>query len=89
MEAVRDSSRLSSMKRADTAITRAAIGTFRKNAARQVTCSISQPPATGPMPDVMALKPDHVPMARPRSAPSNVALMIARLPGTSRAAPTP
>ena len=28
-------------------------------------------------------------MARPRSAPSNVALMIARLPGTRNAAPMP
>ena len=36
-----------------------------------------------------ALKADHVPIARPRSASGNVALMMARLPGTSNAAPTP
>ncbi len=70
-------------------MTSAATGTLRKNTARQLTCSISQPPATGPMLAVIALKPDHVPIARPRSSPSNVALMIARLPGTRSAAPTP
>ena len=36
---------------------------------------------------VIALNPDHVPIARPRPASSNVALMIARLPGTRNAAP--
>ena len=82
-------SRLSIMNRADSVMTIAASGTFRKNTERQPTCSISQPPATGPMADVIALKPDHVPIARPRSASSNVALMIARLPGTRKAAPTP
>ena len=60
-----------------------------KNTARQLTCSISQPPRTGPIADVIALKPDHVPIACPRAASSNVALMIARLPGTRNAAPTP
>ena len=58
-------SRLSSMNRNDRAITTAASGTFRKNAARQLTCWISQPPATGPIAAVIALKPDHVPIARP------------------------
>ena len=38
---------------------------------------------------VIALNPDHVPIARPRSASLKVALMIARLPGTSSAAPIP
>jgi hypothetical protein len=60
-----------------------------KNAARQLTCSISHPPITGPSAVVIALNPDQVPIARPRSASLNVALMIARLPGTRKPAPMP
>src|SRR5437763_15290815 len=60
---VRDGSRLSLMNRADSATTIAASGTFRKKTARQLTCSISQPPAMGPRADVMELKPDHVQIA--------------------------
>ena len=66
-----------------------ASGTLMKNTARQLTCSINHPPPTGPSAVVIALNPDHVPIARPRSSPSNVAVMIARLPGTSNAAPMP
>lgn len=89
MRDARDVSRLSVMNRADSATTIAASGTFSTNTARQPTCSINHPPATGPMADIMALKADHVPIARPRSASSKVALIIARLPGTRNAAPTP
>ncbi len=77
------------MKRIDSRSTTAASGTFRKKTARQLTCSMSQPPRTGPMAVVIAENPDHVPIARPRSVSSNVALMIARLPGTRNAAPIP
>ena len=84
-----DGSRLSFMNRSDSTSTMTASGTFRKNTARQLTCSTSQPPLTGPIAVVIALNPDHVPIARPRSASSNVALMIARLPGTRKAAPMP
>ena len=77
------------MNRSDSTSTMTASGTFRKNTARQLTCSISQPPLTGPIAVVIALNPDQVPIARPRSASSNVALMIARLPGTRNAAPIP
>ena len=77
------------MNRSESTSTIRASGTFRKNTARQLTCSISQPPVTGPMAAVIALNPDHSPIARPRCASSNVALMIARLPGTRNAAPTP
>ena len=38
---------------------------------------------------VIALNPDQVPIARPRSASPKVALMMARLPGTRKAAPIP
>ncbi len=41
------------------------------------------------MAPVIAVKLDHVPMARPRLSSSKEALMIARLPGTSSAPPTP
>src|SRR5205823_2894576 len=64
-------------------------GTFRKNAARQLTCSMSHPPITGPAAAVIELNADQVPIARPRSLSSNVALMMARLPGTRNPAPTP
>ena len=77
------------MNRNDKPATITASGTFRKNTARQLTCSINQPPVTGPIAAVIALNPDQVPIARPRSASSKVALMIARLPGTRKAAPSP
>ena len=77
------------MNRSDSISTTAASGTFRKNTARQLTCSTSQPPVTGPIAVVMALNPDQVPIARPRSASSNASLMMARLPGTRNAAPVP
>ncbi len=77
------------MNRSDRATTITASGTLRKNAARQLTCWISQPPITGPSAVVIALNPDHVPIARPRSASLKVALMIARLPGTRKPAPIP
>lgn len=39
-----------------------------KKTARQETFSISQPLRTGPAAPVIAVKPDHVPMACPRSS---------------------
>ena len=38
---------------------------------------------------VIAVKPDHVPIARPRSSAQNEELINAKLPGTSKAPPTP
>ena len=70
-------------------MTRIAIGRLIKNTARHETCSINHPPITGPMPAVIALNPDHVPMARPRSFSEKELLMMARLPGTRSAAPSP
>src|SRR5262245_27179258 len=60
-----------------------------KNTHRQEACSIRNPPRTGPTAAVMDVKPDHVPIARPRFSRGNDALMMARLPGTSIAAPIP
>ena len=50
---------------------------------------MSHPPSTGPSAVVIAVKPDQVPMACPRDFSSNDALMMARLPGMSIAAPMP
>src|SRR5215472_2372374 len=70
-------------------ITAAAIGTLIKNTQCQEACSISHPPNTGPVAEVMVVNPDQVPMARPREPWSKLALIMARLPGTSSAAPIP
>ena len=81
--------RLSGIRQSEIATTATAIGRLRKNTHRQEACSTSQPPSTGPMAVVIAVKPDHVPIAAPRLFSSKDVLIIARLPGTSRAAPTP
>ena len=83
------SSRLSGTRHQVIASTTAASGKLMKKIQRQEACSTSQPPSSGPTPAAMEVKPDHVPMARPLSSLGNEALMRARLPGTSRAAPTP
>src|SRR5947208_16591305 len=66
-------------------MTRSAIGRLIKKTARQETCSISQPPITGPIPAVIALKHDQVPMPRPRSFHEKEQMMMERLPGTRSA----
>ncbi len=65
------------------------MGTFKKKMARHDTASTSQPPSTGPAAPVIAAQAAQVPMALPRASPSNTLPMMARLAGTSRAAPTP
>ena len=65
------------------------MGTLMKNTQRQDPCSANHPPRTGPMAAVMEVKPDHVPMARPRSCCEKLALISARLPGTRSAPPIP
>ena len=60
-----------------------------KKTHRQDACSTSHPPSTGPIAVVIAVNPDHVPIARPRSFSGKEALMRARLPGMRSAAPTP
>jgi hypothetical protein len=66
-----------------------ASGTLMKNTARHDTFSINHPPSTGPIAAVIAVNPDHVPIALPRLSSLNEALMIARLPGTRSAPPAP
>ena len=65
------------------------IGTLMKNTHRQEPCCVNRPPSTGPTAAVMEVKPDQVPIARPRSSTEKLALINARLPGTSNAPPTP
>ena len=60
-----------------------------KNTHLHEPCSVNHPPSTGPMAAVIDVKPDHVPMARPRSFWEKLALIRARLPGTSSAPPIP
>src|SRR5438105_12120707 len=64
---VRDGSRLSGTYTHVSASTAAASGRFRKKTARQLTWSMNQPPATGPSADVIAVNPDQIPIAPPRS----------------------
>src|SRR5277367_1815192 len=60
-----------------------------KNTHLHDPCSMNQPPSTGPIAAVIDVNPDHVPMARPRSFSEKLALIRAKLPGTSIAPPTP
>src|SRR5260370_700696 len=81
--------RLSGIRQTEMAITAAASGRLIKNTHRQEACSTNQPPRTGPIAVVIAVKPDHVPIACPPLCAPKDELIIARLPATSSAAPTP
>src|SRR5437660_10919556 len=84
-----DGSRLSGTRQNRTTSTTTASGTLRKNTQRQEAYWTNTPPSTGPTTVVSAENPDQVPKARPRCSSLKEALIIARLPGTSRAAPIP
>src|SRR5258706_9669882 len=60
-----------------------------KKIARHEAWSMKKPPTNGPTIIVIDVNADQVPIALPRSLSGNVALMMARLPGTMRAAPMP
>src|SRR5260221_14248948 len=66
-----------------------ASGALMKKIARHETWSMKKPPSSGPATMVIDVNADHVPIALPRSLSGNVALMMARLPGTMSAAPMP
>src|SRR5438105_14962321 len=55
--------RLSGIRQSEIAITATAIGRLMKNAQRHEACCTSHPPRTGPIAVVIAVKPDHVPIA--------------------------
>src|ERR1700674_2456993 len=65
------------------------IGRLMKKTHLHEPCSVNHPPSRGPMAAVIDVKPDHVPMARPRSFWEKLALIRARLPGTRSAPPIP
>ena len=65
------------------------IGTLMKKIDCQPTFSTSKPPANGPIAVARPLTLPQMPMARPRSGPSNVAVMIARVMGNMIDAPMP
>ena len=67
----------------------AAIGALIRKIQRQLAYSTRPPPTNGPIAAAMLPRPDQAPIARPRSARTNTASMIARLPGVSRAPPIP
>ena len=71
------------------ATTTAASGRLIRKTSRQDHASTSQPPRNGPTAPAMPPSPDQAPIARPRSAGTNDAEMMARLPGVSSAPPTP
>ncbi len=67
----------------------AAIGRLITNTNRHDTESMSHPPRKGPTAVATPPRPDHAPMARPRSSGWNDADTIARLLGTTSAAAMP
>src|SRR6266851_2473801 len=66
-----------------------ASGTFRKKTHRHDPCCTSHPYCTVPIDIVIAVNPNHVQIAAPLLSSENDALIRARLPGTSKAPPTP
>src|SRR5229473_5503506 len=80
---------LSGTRQIVTATTASAMGKLMKNTHRHDACWTNHPPRTGPIAVVIAVRPDQVPIARPRSSAKNDALIRARLLGTSSAPPTP
>src|SRR6478752_2092858 len=68
--------------------TATATGTFTRNTQRQFSVT-SQPPRNGPIAAATPPSPDQAPIARARSPWAKLAEMMARLPGVSRAPPTP
>src|SRR6202008_2384401 len=59
-------SRLSGTCRTEIPTTITPSGTFSRNAQRQEAYWMSHPPSSGPKAVVIAVKPDHVPIALPR-----------------------
>ncbi len=83
------SSRLSGTPRHAIANTSSVSGRLMTNTHRHDACCASHPPSTGPIAPIIEPKPDHVPIARPRSVPVNVALISASDSGIAHAAPIP
>ena len=86
---VNDRSRLSGTKRHVSQRAMAATGKLTQKAARQLIVSMRKPPIGGPSAVVIADAAAQVPIARPRTDFGKHDVMIARLCGTSSAAPIP
>src|SRR5665213_3484516 len=84
-----DSSRDSGTCRMARSSTASPMGRLMKKIHRQEATAISQPPMNGPVAEATPPRPVHAPMAWPRSSSRNDAWRMARLPGVSRAPPTP
>ncbi len=69
--------------------TKAPSGRLIRKIARQSTASISQPPISGPIAAATPPSADQAPIARARSSGWKEDSISARLPGVSRAPPTP
>src|SRR5580700_746598 len=70
-------------------ITATAIGRLIRKINRHETAVMRNPPTKGPRAVATPPSPDHAPMTRPRSSGANDASRMARLPGVSKAPPTP
>ena len=64
-------------------------GRLTRKTAFQLACSISQPPATGPMAMPRPDTPAHTPIAFARSSAGKTAVMIDSVEGMMKAPPTP
>src|SRR3954453_5100593 len=83
-------SALSVTRRAVRTAAAATIGRLTRNTQRQPGPATSRPPAIGPAGSDSPATAAQTPIARARSAPpGNVCVMIASVPGSSSAAPTP
>ena len=64
-------------------------GRLTKKAARQETAWTRKPPRSGPSVTRAEVEAAQIPIARPRSSPSKLAVMIERAPGTRSAPAAP
>ena len=64
-------------------------GTLTKKIQFQRRCSVSRPPASGPIASARADTPAQMPIAVPRCRGGNVAVMIESVAGLISAAPIP
>jgi hypothetical protein len=84
-----DVSRVSVITSRATRMARTPTGTLMKKIQPQCKCSAMTPPTSGPMASASAETPAQIPIAIPRCRGGNVAVMIERVAGFIRAAPTP
>ncbi len=84
-----DSSRLSGTRKRPASSATITTGRLTRKIQLQSACSISQPPATGPIAIPTPENPAQIPIALPRSSAGNVAVRIDSVEGMMKAPPTP